>query len=51
LAFGITYDDAYARRIQLPGYEVAQIDADPAVNFGKPYFTHTGTPLAAMPFG
>jgi uncharacterized protein (DUF433 family) len=44
----ITYDDAYARRIQLPGYEVAQIDADPAVNFGKPYFTHTGTPLAVV---
>jgi hypothetical protein len=44
----ITYDDAYALRIELPGYEVAQIHADPAVNFGKPYFTHTGTPLAVM---
>jgi uncharacterized protein (DUF433 family) len=41
----ITYDEEYARRILLPGYEVAQIAADPATNFGKPYFTKTGTPL------
>ncbi len=41
----ITYDEEYARRVQLPGYEVADIATDPEVNFGKPYFTHTGTPL------
>lgn len=41
----ITYDDTYARRVLLPGYEVARIAADPAINFGKPYFTQTGTPL------
>ncbi len=41
----ITYDDTYACRILLPRYEVAEIAADPEINFGKPYFTHTGTPL------
>jgi uncharacterized protein (DUF433 family) len=41
----ITYDDTYARRILLPRYEVAEIAADPEINFGKPYFTHTETPL------
>lgn len=41
----ITYDEMYARRLLLPGYEVADIAADPAINFGKPYFTRTGTPL------
>ncbi|MGI5491547.1 DUF433 domain-containing protein [Microtetraspora malaysiensis] len=41
----ITYDDEYARRILLPGYEVAEIAADPSTNFGKPYFTQSGTPL------
>jgi uncharacterized protein (DUF433 family) len=41
----ITYDREYARRILLPGYEVARIAADPDTNFGKPYFTETGTPL------
>ena len=44
----ITYDDTYARRILLPRYEVAEIAADPEINFGKPYFTHTGTPLHAV---
>lgn len=44
----ITYDDDYARRIDLPGYEVAEIVADPLINFGKPYFAHSGTPLAAV---
>lgn len=44
----ITYDEAYARRIHLPGYEVASIAADAEINFGKPYFTHTGTPLYAV---
>jgi uncharacterized protein (DUF433 family) len=41
----ITYDDTYARRILLPRYEVAEIAVDPEINFGKPYFTHSGTPL------
>lgn len=44
----ITYDDAYAERLLLPGYEVARIAATPDTNFGKPYFTHTGTPLYAV---
>lgn len=38
-------DDQYAARIELPGYEVAVIAAEPGVNFGRPYFTATGTPL------
>lgn len=41
----IEYDDAYARKVYLPQYEVAEIAAEPEINFGKPYFTHTGTPL------
>jgi uncharacterized protein (DUF433 family) len=41
----IEYDDAYARKVTLPQYEVAEVAAEPAINFGKPYFTHTGTPL------
>lgn len=41
----VSYDDEYARRLVLPRYEVAEIAADPAINFGKPYFAHTGTPL------
>ena len=44
----ITYDDEYARRLVLPRYEVAEIAADPEVNFGKPYFTHGGTPLSVV---
>jgi uncharacterized protein (DUF433 family) len=44
----ITYDEAYARRILLPAYEVAEIATDPSTNFGKPYFTATGTPLHAV---
>lgn len=44
----ITYDEEYARRVGLPGYEVASLVADPAINFGKPYFVHTGTPLAVV---
>jgi uncharacterized protein (DUF433 family)/DNA-binding transcriptional MerR regulator len=44
----ITYDDEYARRLVLPRYEVAQIAADPQINFGKPSFVHTGTPLAVV---
>jgi uncharacterized protein (DUF433 family) len=38
-------DDQYAERLELPGYEVAEIAAEPGVNFGRPYFTATGTPL------
>ena len=44
----ITYDDEYARRLELPRYEVAHIVTDPEVNFGKPYFAHSGTPLAVV---
>jgi uncharacterized protein (DUF433 family) len=44
----ITYDDEYARRIGLPDYEVAEIVADPQINFGKPYFARKGTPLATV---
>jgi uncharacterized protein (DUF433 family) len=44
----ITYDDMYARRVGLPEYEVAEIIADPEINFGKPYFALTGTPLATV---
>jgi uncharacterized protein (DUF433 family) len=43
----IHYDegDEYASRLHLPGYEVAEVAAEPSVNFGRPYFTMTGTPL------
>ncbi|MGA5703387.1 DUF433 domain-containing protein [Peterkaempfera bronchialis] len=41
----IHYDERYADRLTLPGYEVATIAAEPEVNFGRPYFTATGTPL------
>ena len=44
----ITYDDEYARRVHLPGYEVAEIVVDPDVNFGEPYFARIGTPLATV---
>lgn len=44
----ITYDDEYARRLELPRYEVAHIVTDPEVNFGKPFFAHGGTPLAVV---
>ena len=44
----ITYDDEYAHRVGLPSYEVASLVADPQINFGKPYFAHTGTPLAVV---
>ncbi|MFC6057062.1 DUF433 domain-containing protein [Streptomyces pratens] len=37
--------DGYARRIDLPGYEVAEPAVLPGVNFGRPFFTATGTPL------
>lgn len=41
----IEYDDNYACRVHLPRYEVAEIAADPEINFGRAYFTHNGTPL------
>lgn len=41
----ITYVDDYAGRLELPAYEVAEIATDPEINFGRPYFTSTGTPL------
>lgn len=44
----ISYDEEYARRVGLPRYEVASIVADPQINFGKPYFAHSGTPLFAV---
>lgn len=39
----ITYArDGWATRLVLPGYPVAQVVADPTVNFGQPYFRHGG---------
>lgn len=39
----IDYDTSgLARRITLPAYTVADVVADPAVNFGQPYFRHGG---------
>ena len=44
----INYDEEYARRVGLPRYEVASIVADPQINFGTPYFAHSGTSLFAV---
>ncbi|MFE9823664.1 DUF433 domain-containing protein [Streptomyces sp. NPDC005791] len=45
----IEYDedsaDGYAAKLGLPGYEVADLSVRPGINFGRPYFTKTGTPL------
>ncbi len=41
-------DDGYADRVELPGYEVARVIADPDVNFGSPFFRGTGTPVSAV---
>lgn len=41
-------DDGYAARVELPGYEVARITADPTINFGHPYFASTGAPVEAV---
>lgn len=38
-------DGGYATKLALPGYEVADLSVRPGVNFGRPYFTKTGTPL------
>lgn len=35
----------YASKLVLPGYEVADLSVQPGINFGRPYFTRTGTPL------
>lgn len=44
----ITYDFEYATRLALPRYEVALIETDPEINFGKPYSAHTGTPISVV---
>lgn len=44
----ISYDGDYARRVGLPRYEVASIVTDPQINFGTPYFAHSGTSLFAV---
>ena len=44
----ISYDGEYARRVGLLRYEVASIVTDPQINFGTPYFAHSGTPLFAL---
>ncbi|MEQ4300769.1 DUF433 domain-containing protein [Plantactinospora sp. B6F1] len=41
-------DDGYAHRVRLPAYEVAQIAADPQINFGRPFFAVTGAPVTAV---
>lgn len=45
----IRYDEddgaGYAASLTLPGYEVADLSVRPGINFGRPYFTKTGTPL------
>lgn len=41
-------DDGYAARVSLPGYEVANIIADPNINFGQPYFASSGAPVNAV---
>lgn len=40
--------DGYAARLHLPGYEVANVIADPHINFGRPYFASTGAPVSAV---
>jgi uncharacterized protein (DUF433 family) len=41
-------DDGYAARVELPGYEVAKVLADPTINFGRPFFASTGAPVDAV---
>lgn len=41
-------DDGYAARVDLPGYEVARVIADPTINFGHPFFGSTGAPVDAV---
>jgi uncharacterized protein (DUF433 family) len=40
--------DDYAERLYLPEFEVARIVADPRINFGRPIFASTGTPVDAV---
>lgn len=40
--------DDYATRLELPGYEVATVIADPNLNFGQPFFASTGAPISAV---
>lgn len=40
--------DDYATRVELPAYEVARVFADPQINFGRPHFESTGTPVDAV---
>lgn len=44
----ISYDEEYARQVDLPAYEVAEITCDTLVNFGQPYFSATGASVAAV---
>lgn len=48
----ISYDPdsgaGYANRVQLPGWEVAEIAVKPGINYGQPYFVHNGTPLSVV---
>jgi uncharacterized protein (DUF433 family) len=45
----ITYaEDDLVERIQLPGYDTAVVAADPRMNFGQPYFVHSGVPLESV---
>jgi uncharacterized protein (DUF433 family) len=41
----ITYESAYAQRIRLPEYEIAEVLADPRRAFGQPYFAKSGVLL------
>ncbi|KWW98084.1 hypothetical protein TH66_22620 [Carbonactinospora thermoautotrophica] len=41
-------EDEFARRVHLPEYEVADVIADPLINFGQPFFQATGTPIEAV---
>jgi uncharacterized protein (DUF433 family) len=46
----ITYDgsDGFARQVRLPEYEVADLVANPDINFGRPIFADMGAPLDAV---
>jgi uncharacterized protein (DUF433 family) len=35
-------DDGLVERLQLPGYDTALVGVDPRLNFGQPYFIHSG---------
>lgn len=41
-------EDGYANRVTLPGYEVADVVADPQINFGQPFFVSTGAPVQSV---